>query len=392
MQDHSRPGELFSLDMIEKFIGFDTTSRDSNLPLIHFVRDYLAGLGVESTLTYDSEWRKANLFATIGPRDRAGVVLSGHTDIVPVDDQVWASDPFKLARRDGKIFGRGVCDMKGFLAIATAFAPQALKRDLKTPLHLAMSFDEEVGCLGVPLLIDDVVRRGPMPRACIVGEPSEMKVIRAHKGKIGGHVRITGLPAHSGVAHQGVNAVEAAGEAIAFFKRIQRRLRDEGPHNADFEAPAYTTIQCCMVNGGTAVNIVAGHCTFDFDIRFLPGENPDDYVDECKAFVARHVEPEMKAVSPNTGFAWEKVPGAAALNTAADAEITRLAQKLSGISGSTCVGFGTEAGHFQEAGMATIICGPGSIDQAHKADEFITLDQVARCENFLWRLLDEVSA
>ncbi|WP_315918281.1 acetylornithine deacetylase [Mesorhizobium sp. SP-1A] len=392
MQDRARPGELFSLDMIEKFIGFDTTSRSSNLPLIHFVRDYLAGLGVDSVLTYDGERQKANLLATIGPKDRPGVVLSGHTDIVPVDDQTWTSDPFRLARRDGKVFGRGVCDMKGFLAVATAFAPEFLKRDLKAPIHLAMSFDEEVGCLGVPLLIEDLVRRLPMPAACIVGEPSEMKVIRAHKGKIGGHVTVTGLPAHSGVAHQGVNAVEAAGEAIAFFKRLQRRLRDEGPHNADFEAPSYTTIQCCMVNGGTAVNIVAGHCTFDFDIRFLPGENPEDYVNECKAFAARHVEPEMQAVSPETGFAWEKVPGAAALNTAAGAEITRLAQKLSGTSGSTCVGFGTEAGHFQEAGMPTIICGPGSIDQAHKADEFIKLDQVARCESFLWRLLDEVSA
>lgn len=392
MQGNSGPGELFSLDMIEKFISFDTTSRNSNLPLIHFVRDYLGQLGVDSVLTYDSERRKANLFATLGPRDQPGIILSGHTDIVPVDDQEWTSDPFKLARRDGKVFGRGVCDMKGFLAIATAFSPEFLKRGLKTPLHLAMSFDEEVGCLGVPLLIEDVVRRGPLPLACIVGEPSEMKVIRAHKGKIGGHVQVTGLPAHSGIAHRGVNAVEAAGEAIAFFKRIQRRLRDEGPYNSDFEAPAYTTIQCCMVNGGTAVNIVAGHCTFDFDIRFLPGEDPEAYVDECKAFVARHVEPEMRAVSPEAGFVWEKVPGAAALNTASDAEITKLAQKLSGSNDSTCVGFGTEAGHFQEAGIPTIICGPGSIDQAHKADEFITLDQVARCERFLWRLLDEVGA
>jgi len=392
MQGNGRPDDLFSLDMIEKFIGFDTTSRNSNLPLIHFVRDHLARLGVDSVLTYDGDKRKANLFATLGPRDRPGIVLSGHTDIVPVDDQDWRSDPFRLARRDGKLFGRGVCDMKGFLAIATAFAPQALKRGLKTPLHLAMSFDEEVGCLGVPLLIDDVVARGSLPLACIVGEPSEMKVIRAHKGKIGGHVRVTGLPAHSGVAHQGVNAVEAAAEAIAFFKRLQRRLRDEGPHNPDFEAPAYTTIQCCRVEGGTAVNIVAGHCTFDFDIRFLPGENPEDYVNACKDFVARQVEPEMKAVSPEAGFDWEKVPGAAALNNAPDAGITKLAQKLSGSDGSTCVGFGTEAGHFQEAGIATIICGPGSIDQAHKADEFITLDQVARCERFLWRLLDEVGA
>lgn len=392
MLDKARPGELFSLEMIDRFIGFDTTSRNSNLPLIRFVADYLTNLGVETRLTFDTAHEKANLFATFGPSDKPGIVLSGHTDIVPVDDQIWASDPFKLSRRDDKIVGRGVCDMKGFLAIATAFAPEFTKRQLKVPLHYAMSFDEEVGCLGVPLLIEDLLRQGPTPRACIVGEPSSMKVIRAHKGKIGGHVKVTGLPAHSGVAHQGVNAVEAASEAIAFFKGIQRRLRDKGPHYNDFEAPAYTTIQCCMVNGGTAVNIVAGHCTFDFDIRFLPGENPETYVNECKEFVARHIEPEMHAVSRETGFTWEKVPGAAALNTSENDEITRMAQRFSRTEGSSCVGFGTEAGHFQEAGIPTIICGPGSIDQAHKADEFITLDQVARCEQFLWRLLENVSS
>jgi acetylornithine deacetylase len=391
MTSLSRPDTLFSLDMIEKFIAFDTTSRVSNLPLIEFVREYLGTLGIESVLTFDAERKKANLFATIGPRGGCGIILSGHTDIVPVDDQDWTSDPFMLTRRADKILGRGVCDMKGFLAIATAFAPEFVRRNLKTPIHLAMSFDEEVGCLGVPLLLNDLAHRGVRPSTCIVGEPSQMKVIRAHKGKIGGHVKVTGLPAHSGVAHLGVNAVEAAGEAIAFFKRIQRRLRDEGPHNAEFEAPAYTTIQCCMVNGGTAVNIVAGRCTFDFDIRFLPGENPDKYVEECKAFVRRKVEPEMQAVSQDTGFEWERVPGAAALNTSSDAAVTKLAQELSETTGSTCVGFGTEAGHFQEAGIDTIICGPGSIDQAHKPDEFITLDQVASCERFLWRLIDKIT-
>jgi len=392
MTKNAHQGELFSLEMIEKFIGFDTTSRESNLPLVDFVCDYLTRLGVQSTLTFDADRRKANLFATIGPADQPGIILSGHTDIVPVHDQDWSSDPFTLTRREGKIFGRGVCDMKGFLAIATAFAPEFAKRTLKTPVHLAMSFDEEVGCLGVPLLISDLARRGLKPLACIVGEPSEMGVIRAHKGKIGGHVRVTGLPAHSGVAHQGVNAVEAAAQAIAYFKKIQRRLRDEGPYDEDFLDPKYSTIQCCMVNGGTAVNIVAGHCTFDFDIRFLPGENPDSYVEECQAFVRKHVEPEMHALSPQTGFVWEKVPGAAALNTDDDADVAVMVKELAERNASTCVGFGTEAGHFQEAGIPTVICGPGSIDQAHKADEFITLDQVARCERFMWRLIDKVAA
>ena len=290
--------DLISLEMIERFISFDTTSRDSNLPLIHFVRDFLGDLGVESILTHDSEGRKANLFATIGPTDRPGIVLSGHTDVVPVDGQDWTSDPFKLTERDGKLYGRGVVDMKGFLAIATAFAPTLAKRELNTPIHLAMSYDEEVGCLGVHKMLDDLAAKSLQPVACIVGEPSDMNVVRAHKGKIGQHVEVQGLEAHTGVAHIGVNAVMAAGEAIACLQRIARRLRTEGPFDDEFLDPPYTTVQCCMVNGGTAVNIVAGECSFDFDIRHLPGENPYDYVEECKAFVARNIEPEMKAVSP----------------------------------------------------------------------------------------------
>ncbi|MGI9491052.1 MAG: acetylornithine deacetylase [Geminicoccaceae bacterium] len=382
---------LFSLPIIDRFIGFDTTSRDSNLPLIHFVRDYLAALDVDSVLTYDDEGRKANLFATIGPKDRGGIVLSGHSDVVPVDGQDWTGDPFVLSQRDGKIYGRGVCDMKGFLAIATAFAPAFAKRDLKVPIHLAMSYDEEVGCLGVHRMLADLSERSLRPAACIVGEPSEMNVVRAHKGKIGGHVTVQGLEAHSSMSHTGVNAVEAAGEAIACFKRIQRRLRDKGPRDEAFEEPSYTTIQCCKVQGGTAVNIVAGRCEFDFDIRFLPGENPHDYVDECVTFVDQNVVPEMHAVSRDTGFAWEEIPGCAALNASDDSEVTKLAKSLAQKTQSFAVGFGTEAGHFQDFGIPTIVCGPGSIDQAHKPDEFITLEQVALCEQFLWRLLEQVS-
>lgn len=383
---------LFSIPMIEKFIGFDTISRNSNLGLVHFVRDFLRQLGIEPVLTYDKTGQKANLFATIGPNDRPGIILSGHTDVVPCEDQTWSSDPFKLTEFGDRVVGRGVCDMKGFLAIATAFAPEFARRKLAAPLHLAMSFDEEVGCLGVPLMIGEFKDRGLTPYACIVGEPSEMGLIRAHKGKIGGHITVTGRPAHSGVAHTGVNAVEAAGEAIACLKKIQRRLRDHGPYNPSFEEPRYTTVQTCMVNGGTAVNIVAAQCTFDFDIRYLPGEDPMDYVNECREFVKEHVEPEMKTVDPGTGFHWEFVPGCAALNTDEDAEVMTLARKLSGCNRSTCVGFGTEAGHFQEAGIPTFICGPGSIDQAHKENEYLTHEQIALCEKFLWKLLDELSA
>ena len=382
---------LKSLEMIERFIGFDTTSRDSNLGLIHFVRDYLADFGIESVLTFDDTGQKANLFATVGPADRPGIVLSGHTDVVPVDGQNWTTDPFRLTERDGKIFGRGVCDMKGFLAIATAAVPHLVKRDLTTPVHLAMSYDEEVGCLGIHAMLAELAARSLQPLACLVGEPSEMNVVCAHKGKIGGHVTVHGLESHTGVAHLGVNAVEAAAEAVACFKRIARRLRDEGPYAQDFEDPTYTTIQSAMIAGGTAVNIVAGECSFDFDVRYLPGNNPYDLIDECKSFVDEHVMPEMHAVSTATGFEWQEVPGCATLNTDENADVTQLAKRLSLKNSSRKVGFGTEAGHFQEAGIPTVVCGPGSIDQAHKPDEFITLEQVVLCEQFIDRLIDHVS-
>lgn len=381
---------LSSLQMIERFISFDTTSRNSNLPLIHFVRDYLRELGVESVLSHDETGAKANLFATLGPSDRPGIILSGHTDVVPVDDQDWSSDPFVLTERNSRIYGRGVTDMKGFLAIALAFAPEFLRRGLKIPIHYAMSYDEEVGCLGVHHLLADMKGRQVQPLACIVGEPSEMQVVRAHKGKIGCHVTVRGQEAHTGVAHIGVNAVEAACEAIAYLKSVARRLRDDGPHDPLFEDPPYTTIQTTMIRGGTAVNIVPGVCSFDFDIRYLPGEDPSDYVREVKAFVDDAVLPEMRAVSSAAGFSWQDVPGCAALATEEDAVVTQLAKTLAQRNNSLKVGFGTEAGYFQDANIPTIVCGPGSIDQAHKPDEFMSLAQLHACEAFMRRLADLV--
>jgi acetylornithine deacetylase len=381
-----------TLAMIERFIGFETTSRVSNLPLIQFARDYLAGLGAETVVTYDDERGKGNLFATIGPRDRQGIVLSGHTDTVPVDGQRWASDPFRLRAANGKLFGRGVVDMKGFLAIAVAQAPEFLARGLQTPIHYALSYDEEVGCRGVPRLIADLRRRGIAPRACIVGEPSMMQVVRSHKGKIGCHVEVTGVAAHTGVPHIGVNAIEAAAETIACLKRIARRLRDEGPFAPEFEAPAYTTIQHGLIHGGVAVNTVPSHCEFDFDIRFLPGVDPLAIVREAQDFVTVRVLPEMQAVSSKAGFRWEIVPGAEALDTDADDPVVALAKRHARTDTVRRVGFGTEAGYFQKAGIATVICGPGNVEQAHKADEFLDLDQVARCEAFLCSLMDEICA
>jgi acetylornithine deacetylase len=330
-----------TMEMIERLIAIETTSRLSNLPLIEFVRNYLVDLGVEPVLTYDDAGRKANLFATLGPKDRGGVILSGHTDTVPVDGQTWSSDPFRLAMRDGKLFGRGIVDMKGFVAITLAQVPTFLKRGLATPIHYALSYDEEVGCLGVPRLIDDIRRRGIVPRACIVGEPSMMDVVRSHKGKIGCHVTVTGVAAHTGVPHLGVNAIEAAAEAIACLKQIQRRHHDHGPFDHGFEPPPYTTIQHGLIAGGIAVNTVPSLCEFDFDIRFLPAVDPMEIVREVQTFVIHKIEPEMHAVSRETGFGWEIIQGARALDTPDEHEVVQLAMRLAETRTLRRVGFGT---------------------------------------------------
>ncbi|MBV9516937.1 MAG: acetylornithine deacetylase [Hyphomicrobiales bacterium] len=380
-----------SLAMIERFVGFDTTSHKSNLPLIHFVRDELARQGVASLLTFDDSGKKANLFATLGPADRPGFILSGHTDVVPVDDQPWTSDPFTLVRRGERLFGRGTCDMKSFSAIALALVPEFLARGLKTPIHLALSYDEEIGCVGVRRLIADLDARNLRPLGCIVGEPTAMAIVCAHKGRRTTRVRVRGLEAHTGVPHFGVNAIEAAAEAIAFFKRVGRRLREEGPRDEAFDAPSYATVQTSTIKGGTTSNIVPGHCEFDVDFRYLPGQDPSLLLEEGKAFVERDIVPEMRSVSPEAGFAWETGADFTSFSNDEDSQVIDLAKKLTGAQRSFKVGFGTEAGLFQEAGIPTVVCGPGDIAQAHKPDEFIDIAQVKLCEDFLRRFMDRLA-
>ncbi|MBV9753403.1 MAG: acetylornithine deacetylase [Hyphomicrobiales bacterium] len=380
-----------SLAMISRFIAFDTTSHKSNLPLIHFVRDELAQQGVPSILTFDDTGTKANLFATLGPADQPGFILSGHTDTVPVEDQSWSTDPFKLVRRGERLFGRGTCDMKSFSAVSLALVPEFLARGLKTPIHLALSYDEEIGCIGVRRLIADLATRNLRPLGCIVGEPTAMGIVCAHKGRRTTRVRVRGLEAHSGVPHLGVNAIEAAAEVIAFFKRVGRRLREEGPHDKAFDTPNHATIQTSTIEGGTASNIVAGHCEFDVDIRYLPGQDPSLLLDEGKVFVERDLLPEMRSVSPQAGFVWETGADFTSFSNDEDSQIIELAKKLTGAQRNLKVGFGTEAGLFQEARIPTVVCGPGDIAQAHKPDEFIELAQVKRCENFFRRLMDRMA-
>ena len=377
--------------LIERLVAFDTTSRNSNLELIEFVADYLADFGIESEKVFNEERSKANLYATIGPTDRGGIVLSGHTDVVPVDGQDWHSDPFQVTERDGRLYGRGTSDMKSFIAVVLACVPRLSRATLGIPLHLAFSYDEEIGCLGVRPLLAALAARPIRPQACIIGEPTGMQVIRAHKGKLSLRCHVTGHECHSGLAHLGVNAVEAAAEAIAHLKSMARRFRDNGPYDAEL-SPPYTTVHTGVVHGGTALNIVPKDCRFDFEFRHLPSDDPRALLAELQRHIETALLPEMHRVQPGTGFRFDELSSFPGLDTPETAEVVQLAKTLSGGNSTGKVSFGTEAGLFSAIDIPTVVCGPGSIEQAHKPDEWVALDQVARCEQFMARLLEHVGA
>lgn len=379
-----------SLAMVRRLVAFDTTSRASNLALIEFVRSYLDGLGVASELVFDETGNKANLYAKLGPLEIGGIMLSGHTDVVPVDGQEWHSDPFNVLAKDERLFGRGTADMKSFIAVVLALLPALAARQLRIPLHLALSYDEEVGCRGARGLIAAIADRPDRPRLCIVGEPTMMQPVTGHKGKRSFRCRVHGFECHSALAHLGVNAIEAAAELVALLKAMARRRRDEGPFDPEY-TPAYTTIQTGVIHGGTALNIVPKDCTFDFEFRLLPAENPDAGISELRAFAENRLLPEMRAIRAEAAIEFEELSAFPGLDTADNAEITRLVASLTGANGTAKVSFGTEGGLFQRAGIPTVVCGPGSIEQAHKPDEFIDLDQIAQCERFISRIFDSVS-
>jgi acetylornithine deacetylase len=380
-----------SVEMVRRLVGFDTTSRGSNLALIEFVRSYLDSHGVASELVFDETGNKANLYATLGAPGVGGIMLSGHTDVVPVDGQDWHSDPFTVLARDGKLFGRGTADMKSFIAVVLALLPQLAGRSLRMPLHLALSYDEEVGCRGVRRLIAAIAERPDRPRLCIVGEPTMMQPVTGHKGKRSFRCRVHGFECHSALAHLGVNAIEAAAELVALLKAMARRRRDAGPFDPEY-IPPYTTIQTGVIHGGTALNIVPKDCSFDFEFRLLPGEDPDAGISELRAFAENRLLPEMQVIRAEAAIEFEELSAFPGLDTADDAEITRLVAALTGANGTAKVSFGTEGGLFQQAGIPTVVCGPGSIEQAHKPDEFIDLDQIVQCERFIARVFDSVAA
>jgi acetylornithine deacetylase len=377
--------------MLDRLVGFDTTSRGSNLELIDFVRDWLDRHRVESQLVFDDSGRKANLYATIGPLDMGGIMLSGHTDVVPVDGQDWHTDPFALTARDGRFFGRGTADMKGFIAVVLAALPQFADRRLRMPIHIALSYDEEVGCRGVRRLIAALPDRPARPRMCVVGEPTSMQPVVGHKGKRSFRCTVHGFECHSSTPHLGVNAVEVAAEMIAELRAMAHRRRDRGPFDADY-APPYTTIHTGTISGGTALNIVPGECSFDFEYRLLPGDDTEAPIAELRAFIDRRLLPEMRAVHPEASIELAELSAFPGLAIEPDAEISQLVRSLTGSNRTAKVAFGTEAGLFQQAGIPTVVCGPGSIEQAHKPDEYVERDQIAQCAALIARLFERAAS
>ena len=377
--------------ILADLIAFDTVSRNSNLALIDYVRALLADLGVESELTHDDTGRKANLYATIGPGDCGGIALSGHTDVVPVDGQTWASDPFELREADGRLYGRGTADMKGFLAAVLAQVPAFARADLREPLHLCFSYDEEVGCLGVQKLLAPLMQRELRPRAAVIGEPTGMEVINAHKGKLSMRAEVTGFACHSAYAPDGVNAALAAARLAAKLGELATRKITHGPFDPAYDV-AHTTVHVGVLEGGAALNIVPSSAKLEFEVRNLPGDDPHALVGEAIDYARREIEPAMQAVKAGTGFSFTELSHFPALDTDPGHEVVVLAKALAEKNATGKVAFGTEAGRFKDAGIPAVVCGPGFIAQAHKPDEFVALDQLAACERFLAGLLDRLRA
>jgi acetylornithine deacetylase len=381
-----------TLEMIDRLIAMPTVSRDSNLGLIEFARDHLAKLGVRSQLVYDAAGGKANLFATLADDATAaqtgGIVLSGHTDTVPVDGQDWTSDPFVARHAGGRIHGRGSADMKGFIAIALAWAPRFLAAQQTMPVHLALTYDEETTFLGVRGLVADLAERGIRPAGCIIGEPTDMRAIVAHKGKRDHRCHVRGREAHSALAPTAVNAIEFAARLVSFIRATADRLAAEEPKDARFDVP-HTTLQTGLIRGGIAVNVVPRDCEFTFEMRNLPTTSQDDVTRAIVSYADGELVPQMRRVAPESGIAFDRGIDVPAFGIAPDDPLVVWAQELARTRhlGTGAVGFATEASIFMQAGIPTVVMGPGSIEQAHKPDEYLTLEQVAACEQFFGALV-----
>ncbi|MHB2057401.1 acetylornithine deacetylase (plasmid) [Pantoea dispersa] len=376
---------LTSRNLLEHLVAFDTTSRESNLALIDFCWRYLSGLGVTCELMHNAERSKANLYARLGPAGSGGVMLSGHSDVVPVDGQTWTVPPFALTERDGKLYGRGTADMKGFLACMLAAVPHFLAQPLRQPLHLAISYDEEVGCLGVRSLVKALAQRSDRPAICLIGEPTELRPVLGHKGKLAMRCEVQGAACHSAYAPQGVNAIEYAAKLIQRLNVIGERLAAPDRQDARFDPP-FSTVQTGVIHGGRALNIVPDACSFDFEVRTLPQEDAQQVAEELVAYAQQTLEPQMRAVQPVSAIRFSPLSAYPGLDTAAHSAAAQLIARLSGSDSFSTVAFGTEGGLFAAAGIPCVVCGPGSMEQGHKPDEFIALAQLDACDSLLRRL------
>jgi acetylornithine deacetylase len=370
------------LEILHELIAFDSTSRNSNLGLIEWVRDRLRRQGVHTRLTYNEGGSKANLFAILGQARGGGLILSGHTDVVPVDGQSWTSDPFHAQVRDGKVFGRGACDMKGFIACALASVPALLAMATHRPFYLALSYDEEVGCIGVRGLIADLAEQGIRPAACLVGEPTYMKTVVAHKGQRSLRCCVRGREAHTSDPAKGLNAIDYAARIITRVQLLAEHEAREGRQDHRFPVP-HSTLSCTMVNGGIAANVVPRDCEFTVDLRYLPGADPDALLQGLKRYTAAYILPPMKNRCQDAEVTWTLLNDAPPLAESQDSSLADVVRRVATEREVGRVAYNTEAGLFQRAGIPAIICGPGSIDQAHRPDEYVELQQLAECERFI---------
>jgi acetylornithine deacetylase len=378
-----------TLSLAQDLVRMNTVSRNSNLELITLVRERLVALGVKSRLTYNADKTKANLFATLGEGKSAGIILSGHTDTVPWDGQDWSVDPLSAMVKDGKLFGRGSADMKGFIACAVNHAEAFLHSNAPFAIHFALSYDEETGCFGVKEMLDDMQRARIVPLACIVGEPTNMVPAIAHKGVYRYRCCVRGKEAHSSLTPTSVNAIEEAAKLVSYIRGMADELAVSEPRYAGFDVP-FSTASVCQFQGGIADNVVPRDAWFHYEFRDLPTADAKAMQAQVLARACA-AEPPMKKVAGDAGFSFETICEVPSFLGSADDPITRLAQRLSGEASTTLVAFGTEAGLFKNAGVQTVVCGPGSITQAHQPDEFVSLEQLARCEQFMRGLAETTS-
>lgn len=381
---------LAARDILDTLVAFPTVSRDSNLCLVDWVEDYLASHGVKATRVYDETGSKAALYANVGPEVEGGVVLSGHTDVVPVDGQDWSTDPFKVTEKGGRLYGRGTCDMKGFDALALAAVPKALAAGVIRPLQIALSYDEEIGCLGAPPMIDDMAGHLPKAAAAIIGEPSMMKTVTGHKGGFGWWVHMHGFEVHSSMLDRGVSAIMYGAELIAWVNGVNAQLQAAPPTDlaAQFDPP-FTTVHVGRIWGGTAHNITAKDCEFGVDFRIVPGEEMDSYEARLMAKVAE-IEARMQAIHPHARIEITKRFDVPPLQPERSGAAETLTRRLTGDNAAHVVSYGTEAGQFQQRGFSSVVCGPGDIAQAHQPDEYITLDQFRAGGAFMDRLVESL--